>query len=59
MDNVEVKVAVPRWIAEHLPEMFRNEADYWHQQSPPRDDIADQWEEAAMSIEAAIEEANK
>ena len=59
MNDVEIKVTVLHWIAEHLVEMCEQEAEYHHQQVPPRDDRADLWEELGGEIWSAIEEADQ
>ena len=59
MNDVEIKVTVPPYMAKYLVEMCEQEADYWHQQVPPRDDVADEWEELGGEIWSAIEEADQ
>ena len=57
MSTVKLNIEVPLWIAEYLNEMSENEAEYWHDLK--LEDYADQWEEVAGDILAAIESSKE
>ena len=58
MNDVEIKVTVPHWIAVYLMEMCQQEAEYWRTTENNKAH-ATLWEKLAGDIQTAIEKEDK